>query len=323
MSELGLIHAFLLNGSGGAKSISLEEASHWTPEDGIVWLHFDCTASQTIQWISNDDRLDEVSQEALLSEETRPRVMTINDALLLSLRGVNLNPGSDHEDMVALRLWADQHRVITTVRRKLFSVVDIANNFEKNEGPINSSEFIIDLAERLIERMSGTINNIEDRLADLEEKVLDIGSIEYRQQLADVRRESIIFRRYLAPQREAMARLYGEKISWLDEKDRFRLREVTDQLIRYIEDLDSIRDRATVIHEELVSNLSEQMNKRMYVLSLAAAIFLPLSFLTGLFGINVGGIPGSESKVAFALFVLVLVVISIALLFLFKKKKWM
>lgn len=323
MSELGLIHAFLLNGSGGAKRLSLEEATRWKPEDGIIWLHFNCTASQTVKWISNDEWLDDISKEALLSEETRPRVTTINDALLLALRGVNLNPGSDHEDMVALRLWADQHRVITTIRRKLLSVVDIANNFEKSEGPINTSELIIDLAERLIIRMSGTINNIEDRLADLEERVLDIGSIEYRQQLSDIRRESIIFRRYLAPQREAMARLYGEKISWLDEKDRFRLREVTDQLIRYIEDLDSIRDRATVIHEELVSNLSEQMNKRMYVLSLAAAIFLPLSFLTGLFGINVGGIPGSESKIAFALFVLLLVVIAFVLLFLFKKKRWL
>jgi zinc transporter len=318
----GLKHAFLLNGSGGAKNISLEEATHWTPEDGVIWLHFDCTASQTIQWISNDDRLDDVSKEALLLEETRPRVTTINDTLLLALRGVNLNPGSDHEDMVALRIWADKTRVITTVRRKLLSVVDIANNFEKNEGPFNTSELIIDLAERLIERMSGTINNIEDRLADLEEKVIDIGSIDYRLKLSDIRRESIIFRRYLAPQREAMVRLYGEKISWLDDKDRFRLREVTDRLIRYIEDLDSIRDRATVIHEELVSNLSEQMNKRMYVLSLAAAIFLPLSFLTGLFGINVGGIPGSESKIAFALFVFLLVVIAALLLFFFKKKRW-
>lgn len=319
----GLKHAFLLNGSGGAKSISLEEATRWTSADGIIWLHFDCTSSQTVKWIRNDDRLDDVSKEALLSEETRPRVTTINDALLLALRGVNLNPGSDHEDMVALRLWADQHRIITTVRRKLFSVVDIANDFEKSEGPINTSEFIIDLAARLINRMSGTINNIEDRLADLEEKVLDIGSTEYRQQLSDIRRESIIFRRYLAPQREAMVRLYGEKISWLGEKDRYRLREVTDQLIRHIEDLDSIRDRATVLHEELVSNLSEQMNKRMYVLSLAAAIFLPLSFLTGLFGINVGGIPGSESKIAFTLFGLILVVIAFALLILFKKKSWM
>lgn len=323
MSGPGLIHAFLLDGAGGAKPLSREEAKHWLPEHGILWLHFNYADSQTVQWINDDAQLNDVSKESLLTEETRPRTTTIHDNLLLALRGVNLNPGSDPEDMISLRLWADQHRIITTIKRNLLSVRDIVESFENGEGPCNSSEFIVYLAERLINRMSGTIDDIEDRLADLEEEVLGVGNPKLRQQLSEIRRESIALRRYLAPQREAMIRLYGEKISWLSENDQFRLRATTDELIRYIEDLDSIKDRSMVIHEELVSNLSEQMNNRMYVLSLAAAIFLPLSFLTGLFGINVGGIPGSDSKTAFPLFVLTLGAIAITLLILFKKKKWL
>ncbi|MEE4164807.1 MAG: CorA family divalent cation transporter, partial [Desulfocapsaceae bacterium] len=97
----------------------------------------------------------------------------------------------------------------------------------------------------------------------------------------------------------------------------------TDHLLRYIENLDSTREQATVIHEELVSNLSEQLNSRMYVLSVITTIFLPLGFLTGLFGINVGGIPGSGSKSAFTVFVLILAAIVLAVLVLFKKKRWL
>ena len=67
------------------------------------------------------------------------------------------------------------------------------------------------------------------------------------------------------------------------------MREVSDQLARYLEDLDEARDRAAVTQEELVNRLSEQMNNKMYILSIVAAIFLPLGFLTGLLGINVGG----------------------------------
>lgn len=323
MSEQYLISAFLLNGTGGAKDLSVEEAKNWQPADGLLWLHFDYSSPETVQWINNDERLDDISKESLLSEETRPRTVIINDALILALRGVNLNPGSDPEDMVAVRLWADQHRIITTIKRNLLSVQDIAKSFKNSEGPGNTSEFISDLAQRLIWRMSDTIENIEERLADLEESVIEMGSTELRQKLSTIRRESIVLRRYLAPQREAMIRLYGEKISWLSETDRFRLREVNDEVIRYIEDLDSVRDRATVIHEELASNLSEQMNSRMYVLSLVAAIFLPLGFLTGLFGINVGGIPGSGSNNAFPLFVLGLIGMAILILILFKRKKWM
>jgi zinc transporter len=120
-----------------------------------------------------------------------------------------------------------------------------------------------------------------------------------------------------------MYRLYDEKISWLQDKDRLHSREVTDLLLRYIENLDSIRERAAVIHEELVSNLSEQLNSRMYLLALITTIFLPLGFLTGLFGINVGGIPGSESSFAFGIFVVILCGVALALLALFKRKKWM
>lgn len=323
MNETGLLHAFLLNSHGGAKPLSLEETRHWKPEDGIIWLHFNYSSPESIEWINSDVDLDDVTKEFLLSEETRPRTVTVYDGLLLALRGVNLNPGSDPEDMVALRLWADQNRIITTIRRNLLTVQDIANSFTDDCGPTTTSQFIVDLTERLISRMSNTVDTIEDRLAELEEKVLDVGSTVLRKELSSIRRESIMLRRYLAPQREAMGRLYTEKISWLQADDQFRMREVTDQLIRYIEDLDAIRDRATVIHEELVSNVSEQMNNRMYVLSLAAAIFLPLGFLTGLFGINVGGIPGSESKMAFPLFVFVLGAISIALFIFFKRKKWM
>ena len=323
MSGPGLIFAFLLDGSGGARRLSAEEAKSWQAADGILWLHFDYSSPETVQWIENDEQLDEVSGESLLSEETRPRTATISDKLLLALRGVNLNPGSDPEDMVSLRLWADQHRIITTIRRNLLSVQDIADSFAQGAGPCSSSEFISDLAERLIIRMSSTVENIEDRLAGLEEEVLEINSPGIRPQLSSIRRESIVLRRYLAPQREAMVRLYGEKISWLSENDQFRLREITDELIRYIEDLDSIRDRSTIIHEELVSNISEQMNNRMYVLSLAAAIFLPLSFLTGLFGINLGGIPGADNQTAFTVFVLILVAIAIALFIVLKRKKWM
>jgi zinc transporter len=101
-----------------------------------------------------------------------------------------------------------------------------------------------------------------------------------------------------------------------------RLRETTDHLIRYIEDLDSSRDRASVTQEELVNRLSEQMNNRMYVLSIVAAIFLPLGFLTGLLGINVGGLPGVENPDAFNIFTIFLITVVALQVWLFKVKRW-
>lgn len=325
MEENGLIHAFLLDGNGGARRCRLnwEEISQWDSNQGVLWMHLDLLNQSAANWISEKAQLDEIVSEALLSEETRPRTTTIDDGILIALRGVNMNPGADPEDMVAIRAWIDRNRIISTQKRALLSVKDIAGALQENKGPETSGEFMVDLADRLISRMEDTVEDIEDRVAQLEEKILVTESYELRSGISAIRRESIMLRRYLAPQREAMIRLYSEKVSWLSDSDRIHAREATDRLIRHIEDLDSVRDRAAVTQEELVNKLSEQMNIRMYVLSLVAAIFLPLGFLTGLLGINVGGIPGAENKLAFYIFIFILIAVVALQFLLFKRKKWM
>lgn len=128
----------------------------------------------------------------------------------------------------------------------------------------------------------------------MEQEVIATESHALRTRLSEIRREAIMLRRYLSPQRDAMTRLPAESVPWLSDANRLHLKEATDRLVRCIEDLDSARDRAAVTQGELANRLSEQLNTRMYVLSLVAAVFLPLGFLTGLLGINLGGIPGSE-----------------------------
>lgn len=323
MEQTGLLYGFIFDGKGGGKQIGLDEIKAWGPEDGILWLHFDYSSEEAKHWIAKESYLDEVPAEALLTEETRPRTIIIDDAALIALRGVNLNPGSDPEDMVSIRLCIDKHRIISTRKRSLLSIPDIAESLKKGKGPKTTGEFIVDLTDRLINRMESTIEGIEDRLAQLEEEVIERTSVDLRNSLLNIRREAIMLRRYLAPQREALTKLYSEDLSWTKPSDKIRIREVTDSLIRYLEDLDSARDRASVTQEELVNRISEQMNMRMYVLSIVAAIFLPLGFLTGLLGINVGGIPGAENKWAFGIFVLMLVGVVVLQLMYFKKKKWM
>jgi zinc transporter len=225
--------------------------------------------------------------------------------------------------MVGVRIWFENDRIISTRRRKVLSVIDIQAALEQGRGPESIGDFLVQITGRLMERMRQVIDNLEDSVADLEDKVLTLESHQLRTQLAALRRQAISLRRYLSPQREALARLLIEKIPWLDDNNRIGLREVSDRLERYLEDLDAARDRAAVTQEELVNRLSEQLNNKMYILSVVAAIFLPLGFLTGLLGINVRGIPGAESELGFLFFVLMLVFVVVFQLLYFKKKKWL
>ena len=321
-NERGLIHAYLFDGTGGGRRLEMPDIESWTPEQGALWMHLDYTGEAAREWVRNNAGLEELVADALLMEETRPRATAIDDGVLVALRGINMNPGAEPDDMVSVRLWIDNERIISTRKRVLFSVSDMAEQLDAGKGPTDTADFLVTLADRIVWRMSETVDQCEDMVADLEEKVLDEGSGSLRFDLATLRRQTITLRRYLAPQRDAFAKLIIEKITWLDEDSRLRLREVSDRLIRHIEDLDAVRERAAVTQEELLSRLSDQMNTRMYVLSVVAAIFLPLGFLTGLLGINVGGIPGAENPWSFLLFILFLVGVVVAQILWFRHKKW-
>lgn len=319
---MNLIYGYLLNGNGGGKAIGIDNVSSWVPENGVLWLHFDYTAIETKEWIENEAQLPDLVVEALLQEENRPRTTLIDDGLLIALRGVNLNPGADPEDMIGIRIWTDGARIISTRKRHLLSAKDVVNLIEKGQGPKTVGDFLAVLSDHLITRMHETIENTEDQVAAIEEQILLSEGYALRGQIASLRREVIALRRYLAPQREAMAQMQTVKVSWLDSDDRQRIREVTDDLIRHVEDLDSVRDRAALAQEELSNRLAEQMNNRMYILSIIAAIFLPLGFLTGLLGINVGGIPGAENSLSFWIFSAFLILVVALQTYIFKRNKW-
>lgn len=321
--QTGLIHAYLLDSRGGGRRLQWPEVQQWTPEQGCLWLHFDYTDESARAWISGAAQLDPLVADALLTEETRPRTTSIGSGLLLALRGVNLNPESQPEDMVSIRLWAEESRVISTRRRKLLSINDLCTQLDSGRGPVSAAGLVVAIADLLVWRMSDTVDNFEDVIDGLEDRVVEGASASLRVDLAMLRKQTITLRRYLSPQREALARFLGEKLAWIAEEDRLQLREVSDRLLRHIEDIDAVRERAAVTQEELMSRISEQLNSRMYVLSIIAAIFLPLGFFTGLLGINVGGIPGSENPHAFLVFSALLVVTVAIQLVVFRWKRWL
>lgn len=325
MSNTVTVTASRLDGKGGSSEIEiggLEEFRAGADGDAVLWLHLDINDPRHVDWLTGSSQLEPLVLDALLADETRPRTTAIGDGLLIALRGVNLNPGAEPDDMVSIRIWAEQGLVLSTYRRKLLSVSDIADSLARDNGPGNVSEFLVELLDRLVWRMSSTVDNLEDMVADLEGRGLEGGSSELRFELANLRRRAISLRRHLAPQREALGGLLSARASWLEEDERLRLREVGDRLTRHLEDLDAVRERASVTQEELLSRLSEQLNNRMYVLSIVAAIFLPLGFLTGLLGVNLGGIPGADSAFAFWIFVALMLVIVVLLTVLFRWKRW-
>ena len=95
-----------------------------------------------------------------------------------------------------------------------------------------------------------------------------------------------------------------------------------EHICRYIEDLDEIRERSHIVHDEITSTINRRLNKNMYILSAIMVIFMPLTFITGLFGMNVGGIPLNENRFGFYLVSIILLCLIVIQIIWSKKNKW-
>jgi zinc transporter len=131
-----------------------------------------------------------------------------------------------------------------------------------------------------------------------------------------------IFRRYITPQKTVLERLQGHSIPCLCSEDQQHFGEELDRVTRYVEELDELATRMQILNEEVRNAHAERLNSLAYVFSVVATIFLPLGFLTGLLGVNVGGIPGVEHPYAFWIFTALCVVLAAVQMFVFKLLKW-
>ncbi len=321
MQHPGLVFALELDRAGGAKPLAWNELTN--ESSSPRWLHFNFTDAEARQWIQTHSGIDPLVVNTLLDEDSRPRAIHHGTGLLLTLRGVNSNPGENAEDMVSIRLWVEPDRIISTRRRKLLSVAGVRAALAEQQGPKSCSEVVVMLTQYLGDRMGPVIDALDERIEQAEFDFAAHVKAPYGGDFSALRRQAARIRRYLAPQREALERLSRETGNLLSDQECNSIREEADQITRYLEDLDLVRERAVLAQEELIGRMANEQNRRMYVLSLVAALFLPLSFLTGMMGMNVAGLPGTDNDAAFWLLSLFMLAVAAGILALFKWRRWL
>lgn len=321
--EHALIYSYKLDGDGAGKAVSGAAITDLLKSDTLAWAHLWVGHPDTEPFLkANLDGLDPAILQALLADETRPRASEIDGGFLIILRGANTEAGSAAEDLVSVRLWIDERRIISLQRKTVQAVADIARQIDAGRGPVNSGRFLAELVEGLTRRLEPVITQLDDAVDDIEENFVEQEDQDLRGDLTEMRKRTIGLRRYLGPQRDAMSMLQLGQVGWLHDGDRRSLHENHDRLQRMVEDLDALRERSQIIKDELSNALAEKLNRNMYLLSVIGAIFLPLGFLTGLMGINIGGMPGVGSASAFWIFTAMLVVFVAVELVLFRMLKW-
>ena len=313
--------AFHFDGKGGGVEIPPSLAiEHFASADqpqrgkrkpgGFVWLHCQRDSEPAIA-LTASGTVDALVLDTLFADETRPRTsMQGEDGVLLNLRGVNLNPGSEPEDMISVRFWMTANTVLGIWVRPLVATRELVSAIRKGHCPSTPGELIARLALRIADNMEPVIADLSERIDALELVSVNGSTVPHRRELAELRRSSIALRRFMSPQRDALTTLEIEDLTWMQERDRSRLREASDRILRMNEELEMVRERASVVHDEIMDARAERMNRQMVVLSVVAAVFLPLSLLAGMLGMNVGGIPGLNDPHAFLVISISMLVIA-------------
>lgn len=293
-------------------------------ENGFVWVHLNTNNEHAQDWLTNVARLDDYLVEALTAAETRPRCEQFGDGALINLRG-----RSEEEDdlpvsdlLASVRIWAIGGRVISVTRKSLKAIAMVDQCVADGQ-VLDPGDLITEFATAITSDLDPDVADLGDDLDQCETELGEEKIFELRRTVTRVRVQSIGYRRFLAPQRTALEKLSTLQVDWLGDDDRLHLSGAADRAARMAEELESIRERAALTHEALTDLRAEQLDQRGLIISIVAMIFLPLTFLTGLYGMNVKGLWLADEPWAFEAILAICVLTAVGVTTYFIRQHWL
>lgn len=308
-----------LDGKGKAKPLSNQsEASIQEP----CWIHLDFAKPETINWIRSTDLIPDLVKNELIKPNQISKEIRFDSGILVVLKGVNYIPNELPDPIVTFRFYITDNLIISTRHQQIDAIFQLKENLEKGIGPVDVADWLIQISELISDQVNLSFDGVHNKIIKLEDLVMNQRVFSHKE-IGRVRKQLIVLRRLLAPQRDIFVKISTERISWIDDNDRQRLHDISNQQNHYVSDIDSCLLRIASIMEQINSFLAESTNKRIYLMSLFTIIFTPITFLTSLLGVNLAGIPYNEQQWSFVGLVLLIIAICIGSVIWLKYKKWL
>ncbi|WP_267378295.1 MULTISPECIES: zinc transporter ZntB [unclassified Sphingomonas] len=304
---------------GEAVRVDVKEALGCTAD--LVWVHLSTNAEAAQTWLRDEAKLSDYVVDALTATETRPRCEAFGDGAFLNLRGRSDEQLDSSDLLASVRIWAVKGRVFSVTRKRVVAVGAVEKVVEAAEIR-DPGDLIAAFATAITEDLDPEVAALGDQLDDCEQ-ALDADKVfELRRTVTRVRVAAIGYRRFLSPQRAALEKLASLPGEWLQDDDRLHLAAAADRAARMAEELEAIRERSSLTHEALTDLRAEQIDRRTLVISIVAMVFLPLTFITGLLGMNVKGIPYADEPWAFDGVMALCTVIAVVITLYFIRRHW-
>jgi zinc transporter len=319
----GIVCAFRFSPAGPAQSLKWHEIDSALDRDlPGTWLHLNGNDQRVRHWIEKCAAIPRIARESLLSGDHRMRIDPIGDGLMGILGDVQHDLDGTLSTIGLLRFYLDDHHLIT-LRHEPLAAVDnlrreIATGTMTPAGPI---DVLIQLLNELSRTLGIVLADLTERIDEIEDKLLSHKLLAEAGELALIRRDLAQLRRHLVPQRQALAGLSTMMPSSFGVECTGRINHALERLGAAGSDLEQLQERAVMLQTELSGRLAELTNRNLYVLSIITAVFLPLTLISGIFGMNVGGLPWVGDNWGFLWVMVVSVITLIATVILLRWRR--
>jgi magnesium transporter len=313
--------------SGGATRTADHVDPAWlSPGSGVIlWVDFTNPSPEAGKILSEVFHFHELSVEDALSPTHFPKAETYGDYLYVILHRIDFKAPEHCFRTHDVDFFLGANYLVTIHSGDSRSIEEISQICERNslalgEGPAALMHRIVD---SMVDHYRPEIDELSDRLDGLEKEVFERTNPRLAKAILDFKRDVSSLRRVVQPQRDVVGRLARREFPFIDEAISYRFRDVHDHLVRLADESMFFQDRITSLLDAHLSTVSNQLNSVMKILTVIATVFMPLTFITGLYGMNVD-LPhfGLGGTTMFWILMVFMIAISGGMLAVFRSRGW-
>jgi magnesium transporter len=306
---------------------SLEEGLPRANGSGVVWVNIvGLHQVDIIERIGNHFNWHPLMQEDVLNAIQRPKLDDYDDYLCIILKRLSVDAEKDRLKTEQISLVLGPNYVIS-FQEGVSEIFDpVRERIRKGKGRIRrcGADYLgYSLLDAVVDSYFVILEKVGDAIEDLEEDLLSNPKVETSHRVHHLRRELIFLRRCVWPLREVISTMERGDSPLIQDKTRVYLKDVYDHTVEVIETVESFREMVSGMVEVYLSSLSHRLNEVMKVLTIIATLFIPLTFVAGVYGMNFKYMPELEWKLGYALFWLIIILVGGSMLLYFRKRKWL
>ncbi len=309
------------------KDVMVEECSSYIQKPTVSWINIDGLHNvDVIEEIGKEFNIHPLLLEDIVNTEQRPKIEDFDNYIFIILKMLTYDKDDVTIDSEQVSIILGSNFVISFQEREGDVFNPIRERIQQNKGRIRKTGadyLAYALIDAIVDNYFIILESFGERIESLEEELLKDPTPDTSAKIHNLKRELIFLRRSVWPLRELINILERGESSLIKKSTLIFLRDVYDHTIQVIDTVETFRDTITGMLDTYLSSLSNRMNETMKVLTIIATIFIPLTFIAGIYGMNFRYMPELEWRWAYPTVWIVILAVGISMFIFFKKKKWL